>query len=314
VIVFEDVAARRRPLALSSVTHVWEAGCHAVVGSRRDGGPLLLALVAGLVRPRTGRLRVLGGVPTDAVVRRQVARVPLDPVLPDAMRVGEALRLASAVRRETPGDARERLSTLGIEALADRAVRSLSRAEARAVTLVEALTSPTVRILLLEEPLVTMDPRASARLPMALRERGRQGCAIVATTTSMRDAGELADDWLALRAGAVVGHGACVDTLVEAQPEGAHLRLVLRDAGEVAALLAALTTTLGEAGDIDLIERDGGSLRLRGRDATALARAAGRAALEADVDIAELRIDPVPARSPTASTKSPNGLAAGGAS
>jgi len=40
------------------------------------------------------------------------------------------------------------------------------------------------------------------------------------------------------------------------------------------------------------IERDEGSVRLRGRDATALAQAAGRAAVEAGVDIAELRIDP----------------------
>jgi hypothetical protein len=103
----------------------------------------------------------------------------------------------------------------------------------------------------------------------------------------MRDAGELADDWVALRGGALVSKGACVDALVEAAPEGANLRVVLRHAGAVPALVAALA----RESDVAAIERDEGAVRLQGSDAAALARAAGRAAVEADVDIAELRID-----------------------
>ena len=300
MIALEDVAARQRPLSLTRMTQVWEAGSHAVIGSRADGGTLLLALIAGLARPRSGRVRVLDAAPTDAVVRRQIGLVPLEPALPEAMRVREALDLASAIRSETRRDAAERLATLGVETLADRKIRSLSRGEARAVALAEALTSPSVRVLLVEEPLVAMDPRAAGRVPEALRGRGREGCAVVVTTASMRDAGELADDWIALRAGAIVGEAASVDALVEATPDGASLRVVLRYPGDVAALVAALA----REGDIDAIERDEGSVRLRGRDATALARAAGRAAVEADVDLAELRIDPPPA--PTARSASPS--------
>jgi ABC-type multidrug transport system ATPase subunit len=288
VIVLEDVAARRRPLALSKISGTWEAGSHAVIGARGDGGPLLLALMAGLARPRSGSVRVLGGPPSDAAVRRQIAFVPLEPALPEAMRVREALTLAAAVRKEAGRDVAERLAVLGVETLAERRVRSLSRPEARAVALVEALTSSAVSVLLIEEPLVGVDPRAVGRVPEVLRRRGRDGCAIVVTTASMRDAGELADDWISLRGGAMVGHAACVDTLVEVTADGANLRVILRHAGEVPALVAALA----HEGDVVGIERDEGSVRLRGRDATALAQAAGRAAVEAGVDIAELRIDP----------------------
>jgi ABC-type multidrug transport system ATPase subunit len=202
------------------------------------------------------------------------------------------------VRKETRRDAADRLAVLGVETLADRTVRSLSRAEARAVALAEALTSTTVRVLLVEEPLVAMDPRAAGRVSEALRGRGRDGCAVVVTTVSMRDAAEVSDDWVALRAGALVGQAACVDTLVDAAPDGANLRVVPRHAGDVSALVAAL----GQESDVDAIERDGGSVRLRGPDATALARAASHAAVEADVDIVELRFDPPAARSPSALT------------
>lgn len=126
---------------------------------------------------------------------------------------------------------------------------------------------------------------------------------VVVTTASLRDAGELADDWVGLRGGTLAGEGACVDTLVEAPADGANLRVVLRNPGEVTALVAALA----QESDVDAIERDQGSVRLRGRDATALARAAGRAAVEADVDIAELRID-----GPQSAAGRSGGIAAGG--
>ncbi len=294
MIALEGVAARRKPLALSSVSVTWEAGSHAIVGARADGAPLLLALVAGRARPRSGNVRVLGGVPSDAAVRRQIALVPLEPALPEAMRVRDVLGLAAAIRKEPAREPAATLSVLGVESLAERPVGSLSRAEARAVALAEALASPTVRVLLVEEPLLAMDPRAAGRVPEALRKRGRDGCAVVVATGSMRDAGELTDDWIALRAGAIVGRAACVDSLADRGPDAdgaafrAVLRIVLGDAAEAPALIAALTN---EA-EVDLVEREEGSVRLRGRDPTSLARAAGRAALEAGVEIVQLQLDP----------------------
>jgi ABC-type multidrug transport system ATPase subunit len=293
VIALEGVSARQAPMALASVSLSWEAGAHAIVGARIDGGPLLLAIVAGLTTPRAGRVRVLGAAPTDAGVRRQVAFVPFEPSLPEAMRVREVMALAAAVRQEPARDEAKRLAILGIEALVDRKVHSLSRGEARAVALAEAVTSANVRVLLLDEPLVAIDARAVGRVTEALRARARDGCVVVVATGSMRDAGELADDLVMLRAGAIVGQGACADVLAASGAHvagGAHLRVILQDAGGAAALIAALADEI----DVEGVDRDAASVRLRGRDATVLARAAGRAAVDAGVDVAELRVD-VPA-------------------
>jgi ABC-type multidrug transport system ATPase subunit len=291
MIVFEGVSARRAPLALSSLSLAWQAGSHAVVGSRDDGGSLLFELVAGLARPRAGRVRVLDGAPTDAEVRRQVALVPLEPPLPEAMRVREALATAAAIRGDSPSDGSARLAVLGVETLVDRAVRSLSRAEARAVALAEAVTSTRVRVLLVEEPLVAIDPRAATRIPGALRGRAVSGCAVVVSTGSIRDAVDLADDLLFLRGG-VARETSVTDALAGPWADGVHLRILLQGAADAQALVA----TLARDADVESIERDGGLLRLRGRDATALSRAASRAAVEAEVDVVELRFDPPPSR------------------
>ena len=272
LVVAERVSARRAPVAIASASVSWGAGCHAVVGAPGDGGPLLLQVVAGRVAPRTGSVRVLDGRPTEASVRRRVAHVPLEAALPEVFRVDEVLALAEKLRDEPAQDASGRLSVLGVEGLARRDVRSLSRGEARAVALAEALTSTVVRVVLVEEPLVEIDPRAAGRVPDALRARARDGCVVVVATASVRDAGDLADDQVLVRRGAIVGRAPSGDALAGFWQDGSHarLRIVVEDARAAQALVAAL----GCEGDVVAIERFAGGVCVRGRDPAALS--AGR--------------------------------------
>jgi ABC-type multidrug transport system ATPase subunit len=269
------------------VTVSWEAGVHSVLGTPADGGPLLLALLGGAARARSGRIEVLGGLPGAPGVRRQVARVPLEVSLPDALRVDESLEVAAAIRHDAAQTPEKRLAALGVETLASRRVRSLSRAEARAVALAEAVTSTCVRVILVEEPFVAMDPRASARLPELLRARAHGGCAVIVETASPRDAAELADDHLLLRAGAVLGHAASMEELAGLSPDGARLRLVARDAEDARALAAALAADP----DVQAVEHQGATLTARGASVTLLARAAERAVGRAEREVTEMRLD-----------------------
>jgi ABC-2 type transport system ATP-binding protein len=257
VIALDGVAARRRPLALASVSLAWGPGVHAILGGRED-------------------------------VRTRVSMVPLDPSLPDALCVDETLALAAAIRAEPAREPSERLGVLGIEALAARPVRSLSLPEARAVALAEAVTSSRVRVLLVEEPLLSMDPRALARLPALLRARGADGCAIVVLTASHRDAGDLADDHVLLRRGAIVAQATSIDALSGGSPAGARLHVVAQDSHAARAIVAALVREEG----IEGVAQDGASVVARGRDAVVLARTVGQAIVDAGVDVAEMRCNP----------------------
>lgn len=229
MIALEAVAARRAPLALAKLTLSWGPGAHAVVGTAGDGGPLLLSLVAGRERMRSGRVQVLGGRPDDAQVRPRIALVPREPTLPESLRVRDVLTVAAELRGDPRSDPAERLAALGVEALAPRPVRTLAPEEAHAVALAEALTSSRVRVLLVEEPLVGLDPRAAPRVPDLLRGRARDGCAVLVATASLRDAGELADDHLLLRAGTVAGQAASLAELAAFSPEGVRVRVVSTD-------------------------------------------------------------------------------------
>jgi ABC-2 type transport system ATP-binding protein len=288
VILLEGVSAHRKPWSINNVTIDWRPGVHAVVGTFADGGPLLLGVIVGSARARVGRVRVLDGSPTDAQARPQIARVPIEPSLPDALRVDEALALAAVVRGDPSQAAEQRLSVLGLEALARRPVGSLSRGEARGVALAEAVTSPRVRVIVVEEPFASSDSRAASRIAEALRNKSRGGCTVAVTTASLRDAGELADDYLLMRGGSVVGTTTSVVALAGFSAGGARMVIIARDATQARGLVAALARDPDVAG----VELDANTVRIRGADPLALARAAGQAAVQADIDVVEIRGEP----------------------
>src|SRR5262249_16316960 len=140
---------------------------------------------------------------------------------------GELLALAAQLRQEAPPEPMKRLAVLGVESLEQRLIRTLSRDEARAALFTEAATSSRVRVIYAEEPFINLDPRASTRLRDVLRQRAIEGCAIVISTSSVREAGELADDHLLVHGGRVVGHAASFDALAEFTLRGTRMRVVV---------------------------------------------------------------------------------------
>jgi ABC-type multidrug transport system ATPase subunit len=286
VIALEGVAARQSPMSLSNLSLGWGPGLHAIVGGLADGGPLLLALVAGWARPRAGTLRVLDGDPRHRDVRRQIAWVSLQAALPQGLRVAEVLATAARLRGEASPPAEERLAVLGVESLARRRVETLSAGEERAVALAEAVTSTKVRVLLIEEPFAVLDARAIGRLPSVLRERADAGHAVVVATGSPRDAADIADDAVTLVRGAVGPTGGG-DPSSRGLTQGARLRIVTPDPHALSAALARETS-------VEAIARRETLVTARGRDAVELARGAARAIAESGADVVEVRLQPAP--------------------
>jgi ABC-type sulfate/molybdate transport systems ATPase subunit len=153
----------------------------------------------------------------------------------------------------------------------------------------EAVTSARVRVLLVEEPFVSMDPRALARLPEQVRARGADGCAVVVLTASPRDAAELADDHVVLRRGTITVQATAIEAFSGGSPTCARLRIVANDSGDARTLVAALA----REENVEGVSQDGVCVVARGRDAVILARAVGQAIVGASLDVAEMRFDPV---------------------
>ncbi|MBX3233013.1 MAG: ATP-binding cassette domain-containing protein [Labilithrix sp.] len=290
----------------------------AIVGAPRDGTGLLLDVIDGTARPKTGSVH--------APARVRVARVTLDAPLPDALRVDEVCALSSALRggasapagsRASAGGANasaggasasagssvsagasasEVLGALHLESLAKRSVRSLSVDERRAVTLALALAAP-VELLLVEEPLALLAPLATRVVVERLRERAKTACVVVATA-SPRDATRVGDRIAVLADGVL--------TPIE------ESNTVSRDAGSLRVVVAAAQGKSGAASLIGALGREDAVVRVdsaafaageatvlhvHGDDLGALAKAVTRAiaAAKVDVDLVEPSIMPLDA-------------------
>ena len=286
MIALEGLSARagadgdRAASQLENVTLTWEKGVLVVLGTQADGTTALLEVLAGILPVRGGSAKIDGILPAEA--RSRVAYVPLDPALPDSLRVDEVCELAGEIRGEPAMTPASRLAPLGIEKLANRRVRSLSHGEARAVSLALALTS-RVPVLLVDEPLSGLDPAAPSRVVAALRARAAAGAAVVVTTASVREATALADQLGMLTRG-VFTH--LPPALAHVGPAGARLRVVVaaQAATEVAPFVAALaaepaiasveTTTFAATRVLHAAV----SVVVSGADLLSVARAVGHAA------------------------------------
>jgi len=132
-----------------------------VTGPSGSGKSTLLRVVAGLVGPSSGLVRVDGtdmtGIPTH---RRGVGLVfqsnQLFPHLDVAGNVGYGMRIARTPTAQRHARVEELLALVGMTGHAHRDVTTLSGGEAARVALARSLaTSP--RVLLLDEPLSGLD-------------------------------------------------------------------------------------------------------------------------------------------------------------
>ena len=150
------------PPLLDRVNLTVEAGeIVALLGPSGSGKSTLLRVIAGLVDPSEGIVRVDGrdvsGVPTH---ERSVGVVFQDEQLFPHMSVLDnvafGLRMAGVSKAERRQRAADLVATVGLAGFADRGVRELSGGEAKRVALARSL-APSPAVLLLDEPLTGLD-------------------------------------------------------------------------------------------------------------------------------------------------------------
>ena len=184
----------------------------AVLGPSGSGKSTLLRIVAGLEPHDAGRVWVAGReVTTLPAHRRSVGLVFQDHALFPHLdvRANVAFGLVEAgwpdAKRRARVDAL--LDDLGLGALGARRVDALSGGERQRVALARAL-APRPSVLLLDEPLASLDRGLRERLADDLAVRLRQAdLASVLVTHDLDEAATVADELVLLDAGAVVQSG-----------------------------------------------------------------------------------------------------------
>jgi len=198
-------------------------GVTLLLGPNGSGKSTMLKIIAGVDPPIDGRVWV-GGHDLwreEAAARECLAYVPEHPDVTPLARIDEVVGLVCALRGLPRERAVEALETVGLARLRRFSVRDLSLGQRRRVLLAAALVGEP-RVLLLDEPLETLDRRMQDLVIEWVGRRRKAGATIVIATHELRAFAPLADRCVGLDGGRLVE--------AEAVPDGIDERMERLDA------------------------------------------------------------------------------------
>jgi heme exporter protein A len=184
---------------LRGVTLTVAAGQTLVVfGPNGAGKSTLLRILATLLRPTTGTVRVLGStLPGEAwKARGRIGLLGHEPLLYRELSARQNLRYHARLHQVDPARIEQLLDAVGLARRADDPVSTYSRGMVQRAAVARAVLHDP-ELLLLDEPRANLDPAATEHLEPLLRgERG--GPPRTRVITSHDPAGGLAEADLAL--------------------------------------------------------------------------------------------------------------------
>ncbi len=205
--------------------------CFGLVGVNGAGKTTLLKCLLDFARPDTGTLQLFGLSSREPAGRAQLAFLPERFVPPYYLGGNDFLAYMSRLHgvAPDPADLPSLLAAVDLDAAAlGRPVRQLSKGMAQKLGLLACLQSGKP-LLVLDEPMSGLDPKARAAVKGRLQELRDGGRTLFFSTHLLADAEVLCDRLAILHAGRVAFMGSpaqCCREFAAADLEGAYLRCV----------------------------------------------------------------------------------------
>jgi ABC-2 type transport system ATP-binding protein len=184
----------------------------AFLGPNGAGKTTTIKLLTGLLKPTSGRAFV-GGCDIQReplAARRLISYVPDLPFLYEKLEPLEfMLFIAQLHGLERPEAARrsdELLATFELDGVRGQLIENLSQGTRQRVVIASALLSDP-QVLVIDEPMVGLDPRSARRVKDVLRARAKAGTTVFLSTHILHIAEELADRIGILNRGRLIAVG-----------------------------------------------------------------------------------------------------------
>jgi ABC-2 type transport system ATP-binding protein len=270
--------------ALDDVTTAVTSPALGLLGANGAGKSTFMKAMLGLVKPDSGRVRVLG---MDAAhqareIRRSLGYMPENMCLPMGMTARDFIvhmgELRGLPHRIAVLRASEVLFQVGLEEERSRLIRTFSIGMRQRTNLAQAIVhSPT--LVILDEPTNGLDPAGREEMLALVRRLSAElGIAVIMSSHVLEDIVRTCDAVVVLRQGQVAATRTLADTSAASEREA---RVVV--SGDPAAFAARLT----EAGVTASIRED--HVLVSGPDPDMMLRAIRDAAADTDAGLRELR-------------------------
>jgi ABC-2 type transport system ATP-binding protein len=184
----------------------------ALLGPNGAGKSTALKALVGLLRPSQGTVRVAGIEVWQQPVKAkaQFGYVPDRPYLYGKLTGLELLRFAASVYRIPLSEAEQRiaywLAEFRLERFAGSLIETYSHGMRQKLSVAMALLHRP-RVLILDEPMVGLDPLAARQLRNLLQQLPSQGCTVLFATHQMALAQEVAHRVALIHQGQLVAQG-----------------------------------------------------------------------------------------------------------
>ncbi|MCP4655709.1 MAG: ABC transporter ATP-binding protein [bacterium] len=202
----------------------------AFLGPNGAGKTTTIKMIAGLIRPDSGSIRVLGKDPQ----KRSIALRDIGAVLEGNRNIYWRLApeenmeyfgvLKGLPRREARRRAVVLLERFGLGDKRGITSQKLSRGMQQQVALAVALIHRP-KLLLLDEPTLGLDVRAAERMKQVIREAATEGRAVLLTTHQLAVAEEIAHRVAIIDRGEIVAEEATPELLERFSGEGYRIEL-----------------------------------------------------------------------------------------
>jgi ABC-2 type transport system ATP-binding protein len=180
-----------------------------IVGPNGAGKTTTLKMLAGLVEPTAGRVRVAGHDAGDIEMRRDLGFVPEESPLYEEMTADSYLRffadLYDVPRATAATRIEEALDRLDLEHR-ERRIGDMSKGMKRKVAISRALVNDP-EVLIFDEPASGLDPLTTNHVIEFTRELSREGRTVVFSAHNLYHVESVCDRVLVMNRGAVIARG-----------------------------------------------------------------------------------------------------------
>jgi ABC-2 type transport system ATP-binding protein len=223
----------------------------ALLGPNGAGKSTTIRAITGLLRPTEGRVSVCGhdAVRSPLAARAAVGYVPDRPYLYPKLTARELLRFVGRLRRVDDGDRRADawLEAFALLPVANELIETYSHGMRQKLTFAAALLADPP-VLVVDEPMVGLDPRAARQVREIMRGHADRGGTVLLTTHALDVAETLADRVVVLHLGRVAASGTMAElrsAAAPASPAGGATTGMDDDAVDLEAVFLRLTEEVG---------------------------------------------------------------------